>query len=180
MWELPDRNRTRVPCIGRRILSHWTTREAWGIFPKYRFWFSGSGWCLRYWQSNQLPGRTCWPRAHTSSSDGLGNPRRTFTLCLLTIYLAPSCCFRLWFSSEDDFLLAFWVPGLGQLVLKAQTGNTWPVTAKGSRLVWDSAREVRCTVRGPAELTVSINLFIFWSLPGLPSLTVAQDLPSAR
>ena len=30
MWDLssPTRDRTRVPCIGRRILYHWTTREA--------------------------------------------------------------------------------------------------------------------------------------------------------
>ena len=29
MWDLssPTRDRTRVPCIGRRILNHWTTRE---------------------------------------------------------------------------------------------------------------------------------------------------------
>ena len=29
MWDLssPTRDRTRVPCIGRRILYHWTTRE---------------------------------------------------------------------------------------------------------------------------------------------------------
>ena len=29
MWDLPTlcRDQTRVPCIGRRILNHWTTRE---------------------------------------------------------------------------------------------------------------------------------------------------------
>ena len=29
MWDLssPTRNRTRIPCIGRWILKHWTTRE---------------------------------------------------------------------------------------------------------------------------------------------------------
>ena len=64
------------------------------------------------------------PRVHTSSRDSLGNPSRTFTVCLLTIYIAPSYCFTLWFSFEDNFLLTFCVTVLGQLVLKAQTGNT--------------------------------------------------------
>ena len=34
MWDLssPTRDRTRVPCIGRRILYHWTTREVTQLF----------------------------------------------------------------------------------------------------------------------------------------------------
>ena len=34
MWDLcsPTRDRTRIPCIGRWILCHWTTREVLGIF----------------------------------------------------------------------------------------------------------------------------------------------------
>ena len=37
MWDLssPTRDRTRVPCIGRWILNHCTTREvSWGIVLK--------------------------------------------------------------------------------------------------------------------------------------------------
>ena len=35
MWDLssPSRNQTYVPCIGRRILNHWTTKEV----PKFDF-----------------------------------------------------------------------------------------------------------------------------------------------
>ena len=29
MWQLPDRNRTRVPCIGCWIFIHCATREVW-------------------------------------------------------------------------------------------------------------------------------------------------------
>ena len=35
MWDLssPTRDQTQVPCIGRRVLNPWTTREA----PLFRF-----------------------------------------------------------------------------------------------------------------------------------------------
>ena len=41
MWDLssPLRDRTRVPCIGRRILTQWTTREVpplfWSLLPQF-------------------------------------------------------------------------------------------------------------------------------------------------
>ena len=41
MWDLspPLRDRTQVPCIGRRILTHWTTREVpplfWSLLPQF-------------------------------------------------------------------------------------------------------------------------------------------------
>ena len=39
MWDLssPTRGRTQVPCIGRRILNHWITREA-----PYSLFFHGT------------------------------------------------------------------------------------------------------------------------------------------
>ena len=39
MWDLslPTRGRTQVPCLGRRILNHWITREA-----PYSLFFNGT------------------------------------------------------------------------------------------------------------------------------------------
>ena len=41
MWDLssPTRDRTHVPCIGRWILNHWTTREVPIFIFKVKFWF---------------------------------------------------------------------------------------------------------------------------------------------
>ena len=41
MWDLnsPCRDGTHVPCIGRQILNHWTTREVPEYFSFFRFFF---------------------------------------------------------------------------------------------------------------------------------------------
>ena len=44
MWNLPGRDRTCVPGIGKRAFNQWTTREALCVSEFYN-----SVWCLRAW-----------------------------------------------------------------------------------------------------------------------------------
>ena len=45
MWDLssPTRDRTRVPCFGRRILNHWTTKEVPSFFCVCNTLFTKTG-----------------------------------------------------------------------------------------------------------------------------------------
>ena len=76
MWDLssPTRDWTRVPCMGRRIPSPWTTREAhWQEFCSHSFFFTQHIYfmlilfltcCLEFrplWMSGQCPPFPCRP-----------------------------------------------------------------------------------------------------------------------
>ena len=74
MWDLssPTRDRTRVPCIGRWILDHWTTREVPGWVTlqlqftvlkddmTFGFCVLGEPWAdqMRTQPEDEMPGKT--------------------------------------------------------------------------------------------------------------------------
>ena len=130
MWDLssPIRDQTRVPCIGRQLLNHWTTREV----PRSTI-LSAELELLNHTSNADLGSASAKMPAHGY------NPLETVVLSSSLLTLAEcqdltlcSLGWLLWEGSVHFSFTSFWKSACGS------SGNPWPWLL--SPLSWEASK----------------------------------------